>query len=632
MISSLSEESGFLKAVFDTVVDPLVIIDAKGTVIAANNACERVLGWSPESLIGQPLTCLMPTSYRPLHDGYIQRFLETQEQRIIGIGRELQAVTRSGDAITIHLSVSHCEIGGKDYFTGLIRDVSSQKAYRQLLEHREQVMNSVLNAPDEVIIVFDAELCVVMANKSALRSLNRDKPITGLTMREFLPLEVAESRERAMRRIIETKQTAQFSDARNGRFFENIISPVVDDDGDVILLTVFARDITQKKLSKARLVNVSKQAEQANRAKTEFLANMSHELRTPLNSIIGFSHILKDDETLTEDQKDSVKYISDSGAYLKELIDDVLDLARIESGKLTVNSSQVDLANVLHQVLEMLRFKIEKQQLNLSLDIAGDVRPVKADPVRLKQVLINLVDNAINYNKPGGSIQIVCAIKGTWLNVDFIDTGIGISPHQLTELFQPFNRLGLENSNVPGTGVGLALSKRLIEAMGGQLKVTSEHGIGSTFSIQLELHELMTQGVESPIFDPNNYPRVNRPRLKLLYVDNAEQNIVLFERYVKAHAHWSIITSDIDVSVLQEAQQHLPDVIVMDLSTTDTVLDLAVVLSQHPRLQDTPIVGLTSDLSEEARQAGESAGVDIMLSKPLNFELLDKVLLELAGK
>ena len=263
--------------------------------------------------------------------------------------------------------------------------------------------------------------------------------------------------------------------------------PVFDEDGKFQGYRGASRDITQQKQAEMGLEKAIKDAEVANLAKSEFLSSMSHELRTPLNAVIGFSHLLQTDAdpALTEEQKDSANMIWRAGNHLLLLINDVLDLSKIESGKFDVDIQDVELQSLFEECLDLVRPQADKNGVTIELDGAQGLS-VPADRMRLKQVILNLMSNAVKYNREDGQVRLVSANPTPdEITISVSDTGLGIPEERFNELFQPFNRLGFENSIVEGSGVGLVITEKLVEAMNGRIEVQSQMGKGSTFIIHL---------------------------------------------------------------------------------------------------------------------------------------------------
>jgi len=271
------------------------------------------------------------------------------------------------------------------------------------------------------------------------------------------------------------------------------IVPFLDEAGKPFQYVAIRTDITDR-IDAARRAEIAEaEAIEANQAKSEFLSAMSHELRTPMNAILGFAQLLRDypDQPLSEEQSAHVKQIVDGGQHLLGLVNEILDLSRIEAGRLEIAVQPVTLADFVHGSLNLLRPLAEERQISIS--VGGGISPVMAvdaDPDRLKQVLLNLVSNAVKYNRDGGKVVIdACPIDDNAVRISIEDTGIGISESRRSEVFRPFSRLGAEASKVEGTGIGLTISRQLIEAMGGAMDFDSVPDEGSTFWIELPLSE-----------------------------------------------------------------------------------------------------------------------------------------------
>ncbi|SFX44136.1 ATP-binding protein [Marinospirillum alkaliphilum] len=285
--------------------------------------------------------------------------------------------------------------------------------------------------------------------------------------------------------------------ARDGSYYwvHSTITPFFDEAGNIREYISIRTDITRLKQTELALSKARDEAEQANQAKSRFLSNMSHELRTPLNAVIGFAQLMECDDSLSEDNRDNVLEISRAGKHLLELINDVLDLARVESGQLRLSMESVQLADLAQECCPLINPMVATHQLRLAVDFPPGIY-VWADRLRLKQVLMNLVTNAIKYNRHQGLVRVWVESAGQpgWARILVQDTGQGIPVDKLAELWQPFNRLGAEHSGVEGTGIGLVICRQLIQQMGGRIGVESEVGKGSTF--WLELPHDMAEGAE----------------------------------------------------------------------------------------------------------------------------------------
>ena len=273
---------------------------------------------------------------------------------------------------------------------------------------------------------------------------------------------------------------------------ETTIVPFMDGLGSPYQYVAIRTDITARKQAEAELMRAKEAAEAANRAKSEFLSRMSHELRTPLNAILGFGQLLESDveEPLTISQMENVEQITKAGWHLLELVNEVLDLSRIEAGKMQLQMTDLLLAEVVRECIDLIMPLAAERQIQVNDGISPCMpHHVHADRTRLKQVILNYLSNAVKYNRQGGEILLKCEqMAGGILRVSVSDTGPGIPESKLDELFQPFNRLDADDTDVQGTGVGLAVVKRLVELMGGSVGVISEVGRGTTF--WLDMHEM----------------------------------------------------------------------------------------------------------------------------------------------
>ena len=279
----------------------------------------------------------------------------------------------------------------------------------------------------------------------------------------------------------------------HSHFWANVVFTVANFDNDenanLIELRVVLTDISERKKTEQALHTAGLIAEKANLAKSEFLSNMSHELRTPLNAILGFTQLIESGAPPpTSTQKRNIDQILKAGWYLLELINEILDLAVIESGKVTLYTETLSLTEIMNDAEALLDHQAQKREINMIFPHSNKNYFVKADRIRAKQVFVNLLSNAIKYNKPKGSILVSYIVKSSnRIRVCFEDTGEGLSSENINQLFQPFNRLGKESSGEEGTGIGLMVSKRMIELMGGSIGVESVLGQGSVFWVEMIL-------------------------------------------------------------------------------------------------------------------------------------------------
>ncbi|MDA0752821.1 MAG: ATP-binding protein, partial [Verrucomicrobia bacterium] len=377
-------------------------------------------------------------------------------------------------------------------------------------------------------------------------------------------------------------------------------------------------------------------AEAANKAQSEFLSRMSHELRTPLNSILGFSKLLKMAPMGTR-ELNNIDRIHRAGKHLLNLINDVLDIERIQSEQLHFSPNGVLVMPLLREGIDMLSPLASDFQAAVVLDVAcpGDSRVV-ADGRRLQQVFMNLISNGIKYNRVGGTLYIRCQkTESDRLEIHFNDEGNGIPKEKMDRLFVPFDRLGAEQrSQIEGTGLGLALSKKLIEAMGGSIEVQSEPGIGTTFSVGLKMisRSKMETSVKTDTSIVERKDVLNFDQTKILYIEDNEDNLSLVKQLLELRPNVRLMSTAYGNKGIQMADKSHPDLILLDLNLPDMNGDEVVeILKKQPSTQDIPICILSADAQPSQITRLKSMGVADYLVKPLDIAQFLAVIDQLAS-
>ena len=382
----------------------------------------------------------------------------------------------------------------------------------------------------------------------------------------------------------------------------------------------------QLALANAELANANEEAKSANQAKSAFLSSMSHELRTPLNAILGFAQILTSDTlpSTLEQKKEFANHILKSGRHLLTLINEILDLAKVESGTITLSMEPVALADILLEVRTMIE-PIAATRKVRALFPAVDGAVVMADRTRLKQVLLNLLSNAVKYNREEGAVVVSCEQSGPErLRLSVQDTGHGLNPEQLANLFQPFNRLGQEAGAQEGTGIGLVVTKRLVELMGGEIGVTSSPGVGSVFSIELAstaplASALPERGPEAQTA-PSAPPAEGEPHL-VLYVEDNPANLRLVEEIVAFRRDLRLLSAPDGHLGLELAKAHRPDAILMDLNLPGmSGFEVLRQLRADPETTWIPVIALTANAMPRDIERGMAAGFHRYLTKPIDID------------
>lgn len=473
--------------------------------------------------------------------------------------------------------------------------------------------------------VQDQRVTYVSPNIERLYGISEEEALsTGFLASRIHPDDIAGFAE-AMQRIAEGRSQREQLEYRfrhgDGRYRWVAATQVPDADGtDGVVATLsYVLDVDDRRRTEEALREAQAAAESANRAKSEFLSRMSHELRTPLNAVLGFGQLLEI-EPLNETQRDSVDHILKGGRHLLDLINEVLDISRIETGDLALSPEPVRLTELTQEVLALMRPLAEQRGIQLVLDRPeGCAGYVFADRQRAKQVLLNLLSNAVKYNRPRGTVAISCDSTESRFQVSVTDTGMGIPTERLGLLFTPFERLGAEHSSEEGTGIGLALSKRLAEAMSGTLTVDSVLGRGSTFTVDLpkaegpvERYERLTPGPDHSV-EPATHGRV------VLHIEDNLSNLTLIERVLAQRSGVEVIAAMQGRLGLELAREHQPALVLLDLHLPD--MDGEQVLQRlrdDPATASIPVVIVSADATPGQVQRLLSAGALAYLTKPID--------------
>ena len=402
-------------------------------------------------------------------------------------------------------------------------------------------------------------------------------------------------------------------------------------DGRWLIIST-ASDMTERHALETVLRQAKDEAERANRAKSVFLSRMSHELRTPLNAILGFGQLLETGP-LAKDDLQSVNHILSGGKHLLSLVDDVLDLARVESGELEMQSTSVSLRGLVRRCIGLVERVAKARDVTCRIDSRHFSRtPVLADEQRLRQILLNLLSNAIKYNRQGGSVLVSCVrmLSGD-VRLTVKDMGLGISPEQIVRLFVPFERLGQEYGEAEGTGLGLVVTKQLIEAMNGRMGVESEPGVGSSFWIELPASEkrATTTGTKQSCHTKGAITDFASPsHATLLYIEDNPSNVQVVKMVVeRLRPRWTFLSAPDGSNGLAQARERRPDCILLDLQLPDLNGDAILAeLRADPSTHRLPVLMLSADAMGHSRERLLALGANDYLPKPFNVnELLTKL-------
>ena len=508
-------------------------------------------------------------------------------------------------------------------------------AFRLQAERLEVAIESI---PDPLAIS-DADNRLAMYNTAFQRLVEE----TGYTPRNGTPWEeviakigglFAFDSEDERRRFFETRFAARHlpddsyaARLTGGRTFR-VSARAMPGGGRVTI----ARDLSDEMRRERELVTARRDAEAANRAKSEFLASISHELRTPLNAVLGFAQLLLRDrrEPLTDRQREMVRQIYSGGDHLLRLIDDVLDLARLEAKGLAISPEPVGVADALSEVFRTLQPAAHEAGVELSRAEVPEALPaIDADRGRYLQILMNLGSNAIKYNKRGGRVTFAATVEGSLVRVTVSDTGLGVAAEHQAQLFQPFFRAGQEAGPIEGTGIGLAISKRLAEMMGGAIGFRSVAGAGSDFWIDIPAHAARPSRAAHRGGLIDAPPAAPVPRSLVLYVEDHPPNIALMADVVSSFDGVELVTAKTAETGLEIARRRRPDVIVMDINLPRmSGIEAMCLLREWEETRAIPVIALTAAASSSDRERGLRAGFSRYLVKPVRIEELEAALQE----
>ena len=405
------------------------------------------------------------------------------------------------------------------------------------------------------------------------------------------------------------------------------------EDGRPLKLIGSAQDITVQKRIQAALERAKQEAESASRAKTEFLSSMSHELRTPMNAVLGYAQLLLQNrkEPVTPRQRRQINQILKSGQHLLSLINDILDLSRIEAGRIDLDLKDLSLDGIIGECLGLVESLAERNKVTIYRPYQDKASPVvRSDDVRLKQALLNLLSNSIKFNRAGGSVSVdVEERRDGMVRIAVADTGNGIPVERQAELFEPFSRLDATQRGIEGTGIGLAISKQLIERMGGSIGFTSQPEVGSTFWIDVpsarQSDDITTAdaidfapGEAAPVFRISD----GAPR-KVLYIEDDASNLQLFEEVISHIPNLSLLSSLEAETGIAIARESRPDLIILDINLPGmNGYDALKALKQYKETAGIPVIALSAAAMSKDVQKGLDAGFFSYLTKPFIIDEL----------
>ena len=605
---------------FNTIDDFLFVLNEQGNIIHTNNRVINELEYSIEELLDQSVLMVHPPERREEAGRILGEMLAGTTSFC-----SVPLLSKTGHYIPVETRLNPGFWNGKPVIFGVSKDVTKMELSEQKFASAFQsnsAMMSISTFEEGKYIDVNKALCEILG-------YSRDE-IIGST-NELLGIYIdSEIRQNIISRI---KQDIQVHDeevlmqTKTGEIKTCLVSTdsiYIGEERCTLSVTI---DITARKIAEEELKKARQEAEKANLSKSEFLSRMSHELRTPMNSILGFAQIMEMSE-LNPSHKKRVNHILNNGNHLLKLINEVLDIAGIESGKLTFIIEPVQVIGIINEVLDVVLIAANKNNVTLELiDSPSNQFFVKADNLRLKQVLINLITNAMKYNKESGFVKISTELKSTEipgsskLRISIHDSGIGIKAENISKLFQPFERIGADESEIEGTGLGLSIVMKLTKAMGGTVGVESDLGVGSTFWIELPQNTNPPSVIRNKeVADKQNALPEDTVFSTVLYIDDNTSNIALVKEILAEYKpSVQLETSMYGKQALSLAKRHKPDLILLDLDLLDIKgSEVLEKLLADPNTKSIPVVVVSADAMSYQIENFKKAGATDYLTKPID--------------
>jgi len=662
VITEVRREEALLKtgalqnAIFNSANFSSIATDEKGVIQIFNVGAERMLGYAAADVVNKitpadisdpleeiaravALSAELATTITP---GF--QALVFKASRGIEDIYELTYIRKDGSRFPAIVSVTALrdDQGAIIGYLLIGTDNSARKQVEaeqmkldQRLRDQQFYTRSLIESNIDALMTTDPAGIITDVNKQmeALTGCTRDELIGAPFKNYFTDPERAEAGIKQMLREKKLTNYELTARARDGKTTVVSYNATTFYDRDRKLQGVFAaaRDVTERKrLDQAlqeqnvELKRARAAAEKANLAKSDFLSSMSHELRSPLNAILGFAQLINSDSPPpTPAQAASIDQILHAGWYLLELINEILDLAQIESGRLALSLEPTSLAEVMAECQAMIEPQGQKRGIKMTFPQFDLPCFVDADRTRLKQILINLLSNAIKYNQADGTVVVDanCASSNPdRVRISVKDTGAGLPPDMLIQLFQPFNRLGQERSAEEGTGIGLVMSKRLVELMGGEIGVDSTVGNGSVFWFELNAATPLQLAVDTdePAANPNEPIQPGAPLRTMLYVEDNPANLKLVEQLIARRPDMRLLSATDGTLGVQLARANQPEIILMDINLPGiSGIEALKILLEDPATAHIPVVALSANAMPRDIEKGLQAGFFRYLTKPI---------------
>jgi len=488
---SLQQSERRYETLLETATDAFFLYDLEGKLVDVNQQACRNLGYTRDELLNMSVSDI---EIAPEQEMFKQQLWPKLDK---GKNLHIEGIHRRKDGTTfpVDISLGLIQMGNDNLFSVLVRDITERKQAEEYIRNSQQRMALHVQSTPLGVIEWDKNFCVTEWNPAAetIFGFKKEEALGRHAKELIIPNDVIDHVDEIWKKLLALENGLRSTNENITRDGNVIVcewynTPLINETGEVIAVASLVQDITQQKNAEAALIQAKEEAENANQVKSKFLSNMSHELHTPMNAILGFSQILEFDDTLTQEQKGYVQEIINGGSHLLYLIDEMLDLSRIKTGVLELSLEDCSLNKILDESLSLLKPLATEYDIQLINDISSTSNfTLQVDHNRFKQVMLNLLSNAIKYNTAKGKVTLNCEVMDdNYLRINVIDVGDGLTEQEQQNLFKSFVRIG-EYKGIDGVGLGLVISKNLIEKMGGKIGFESEEGKGSCFWVQVSM-------------------------------------------------------------------------------------------------------------------------------------------------